>query len=56
MNLEEYIKYDILTSIKDNNDAYMNNDNYFKKTKHYLQNICEEDIIIPLSYNLLKKY
>ena len=50
MNLEDYIKYDISTLIKDNIDVYMNNDSYFKKTKQYLQNHCEEEIIIPLPY------
>ena len=56
MNLEDYIKYDISTLIKDNIDVYMNNDSYFKKTKHYLQNHCEEEIIIPLPYELVNEF
>ena len=56
MNLEDYIKYDISTLIKDNIDVYMNNDNYFKKMKHYLRKHCEENIIIPLPYELVNEF
>ena len=54
MNLEDYIKYDILTLIKDNIDVYMNNDNYFKKMKQYIAENCEkENIRLTLSYELI---
>ena len=55
MNLEEYIKFDISMLIKDNIDVYMNNDNYFKKMKHYLKK-CEENIIMPLPYELVNEF
>ena len=56
MNLEEYIKYDISTLIKDNIDVYMSNDKYFKQMKKYLKEHCEDDYIVPLPYELIYKF